>query len=247
MSNSFVPQTRLEKILCGVSTTPKRAIEKAVAYAMAHIGNGGGGNASAGPGVMVVNLEEDNSVITSDTEVEDIAAAFREGTPVFLCFNNALMLSVMNVSDSGDSLSIISSGAKFSSSGETVSINYVNLDYSPEAGWTVSGNGSETELATGDRSIYSINVTFDKDQNLNETVTFGSMTAAELFEICKDGRMFRLIGTNNESEVECLCQISATKVVASNNTTVYSFLCRNTEGYYDAELSANDVVVVTKK
>lgn len=40
--SDFTPKTRLEKILCGVVTTAKTRLEKAVKYAVENAGDGGG-------------------------------------------------------------------------------------------------------------------------------------------------------------------------------------------------------------
>lgn len=57
--SEFTPKTRLQKILCGVTTTAKTRLEKSAKYAVENAG-GGGGSASNAP------LEAEGTLVTDE-------------------------------------------------------------------------------------------------------------------------------------------------------------------------------------
>lgn len=67
--SDFTPKTRLEKILCGVVTTAKTRLEKAVKYAVDHAGGGGGGNDPFEVDTVVSQDEESGKTVLNTAAV----------------------------------------------------------------------------------------------------------------------------------------------------------------------------------
>lgn len=80
--SDFTPKTRLEKILCGVVTTAKTRLEKAVKYAVDHAGGGGDNAPFEVNATRSVDSETQKETISFDTTAEDLYGAVADGKPV---------------------------------------------------------------------------------------------------------------------------------------------------------------------
>ena len=80
--SDFTPKTRLEKILCGVVTTAKTRLEKAVKYAVENAGGGGGGVFEANCTISV-DSETGKRTITTDVTAAELFDACTAGKKVF--------------------------------------------------------------------------------------------------------------------------------------------------------------------
>lgn len=80
--SDFTPKTRLEKILCGVVTTAKTRLEKAVKYAVENAGGGGGGVIESNF-VVSIDSETGKQIITADKTAAELFDACTAGKKVF--------------------------------------------------------------------------------------------------------------------------------------------------------------------
>lgn len=81
--SDFTPKTRLEKILCGVATTAKTRIEKAVKYAVDHAGGGGVFETNI---VLSTDTETGKQIVTTDKTAEELFEAIEAGKVVVALF-----------------------------------------------------------------------------------------------------------------------------------------------------------------
>lgn len=72
--SDFTPKTRLEKILCGVVTTAKTRLEKAVKYAVDHAGGGGGAAVEV---ETTISIDSDTGVVTTTVSGLTAGEAYR--------------------------------------------------------------------------------------------------------------------------------------------------------------------------
>ena len=78
--SEFTPKTRLEKILCGVVTTAKTRLEKAVKYAVDHAGGGSASNAPLETnGIISADDETGKPIITTDLTASELFSAIEAG------------------------------------------------------------------------------------------------------------------------------------------------------------------------
>ena len=79
--SDFTPKTRLEKILCGVVTTARTRLEKAVKYAVEHAGGGGGGTL-----IVDATLSDDQEthlpIISTGVTAGDLYEAITDGKTI---------------------------------------------------------------------------------------------------------------------------------------------------------------------
>lgn len=73
----FVPDTRLEKILCSVPTEPKTGLEKAAKRAMDNARSGGGGGSAAVEVEATVSIDSDTGVVTTAVSGMTAGEAYR--------------------------------------------------------------------------------------------------------------------------------------------------------------------------
>lgn len=83
--SDFTPKTRLEKILCGVVTTAKTRLEKAVKYAVDHAGGGGGGVLEMNCTISV-DSETGKQMVSTDKTAEELFNAIEAGKVVVALF-----------------------------------------------------------------------------------------------------------------------------------------------------------------
>ena len=102
MSLNFTPKTRLEKILCGIATSAKTRLEKAVKYAIDNAGSGGGSSLFEVVGTFGVD-EKDKTTITINKTAEEAYTAISQGKMIRLTGDAAEGLFV----DAVDSIGVI--------------------------------------------------------------------------------------------------------------------------------------------
>ena len=80
--SDFTPKTRLEKILCGVVTTAKTRLEKAVKYAVDHAGGGASDAPLEATGTVTINPETGKQTVATDKTAAELYAAVYAGRAV---------------------------------------------------------------------------------------------------------------------------------------------------------------------
>lgn len=139
---SFTPKTRLEKILCGVATTAKTRIEKAVQTAIQNAGSGGAAAPAADAGQhrvpFTVSQEGGEITVATEASISDAIAANDVHRPVIAEAELSgsgvvLLLPLIGVSYAeGQPYGLIFSGSfDFSSEGNDPEPTIMTLTFTP--------------------------------------------------------------------------------------------------------------------
>lgn len=245
--SDFTPKTRLEKILCGVVTTAKTRLEKAVKYAVEHAGGGGGG-------AMFVSLEESEGHLAASASVDDICEAYKSG-PVFIKFDGNLA-SVFEADDSN-----VKAVVTFPADGELASMYiYGHLGSSSQEGAPGDDQWEVRWEYTG-TSPFEVNATRSVDsETQKETISFDK-TAEELYGAVTAGKLVLMKTSITDDEatitIDTVLSVTAKKILIPDETPGVTFEMyefnfvdmdkeEGTELYCAPELSGDDYVVFSR-
>lgn len=230
--SEFTPKTRLEKILCGVVTTAKTRLEKAVKYAVDHAGGGGSGG-----GAMLVTLEESEGVLTASVFIEDIVAAAAT-RPVYLRYNGSIIL-VEQAIDTGEALYVSASMFGVNEFGVLLETSI--------SGHRIAGGADAWSV---DYKFASDPAPLQVDMTMLEGAITLDKTAREAFAAAQQGRMVEASAEMSGSDITVIIPIEAFKI-SGNGGDQYMFKARADSNatdhlYMSSYLSATDTVVLTE-
>lgn len=245
--SDFTPKTRLQKILCGVTTTAKTRLEKSAKRAVDNAGSGGG----AQPMIVTMTRGEeggdDYPAFTADKTFAEIVEAYRAFRPVYFegidGIDHIPLLFAMYDDSKAEGYALAGFTAAQMEHGDTMLVSLAITGYTDDgydtwvfASWDSERLTSPTEIRGTMGSVGGVDaITLNK-------------TAEKLYALCEKGRAFSvvLVDEHDSSVGETVAGITAMKLFNTTDGTGYFFRMSAGKVYTAAKLTANDPVVLTE-
>ncbi len=243
---SFTPKTRLEKILCGVATTAKTRIEKAVQIAIqTAIQNAGSGSGSSQAEPVVLNATR---VVANNGDTEITVQVSPETLYDLAQSGSVVCLSGTSGNGASETYFIGHIGAYKTENNGTVGtygFSFVDSNGDTFSGAVVSMNGfsdSTQVLLLSPSPIIFLAGTISLGENDAVTQTL-NRTAAILYEECTTGKKFKVTANVNDADMEFMIDIVAQKETVSGSTSYQFSTIIGGVQYVSNKLTALETVV----